>query len=190
MTVYYDVTKINMKYIILTLSIMTASLSNAQILSVGLFRNQILNTKAGSISNQGIELSNTHFLYTVYAGVGTASFGDKKMNTRNLGIEYTPTGFHQAYIANRLAPFVGAELYKNSLVIENNIENVNKMKFSNTQFAGKIGIKYSNKRVITSCAFIVGKNEQLLSFKLSYLVGVTHKCLKKRMLESGYNMAF
>jgi len=190
MTVYYDVTKFKMKYIFLTTSLLIVSFANAQILSFGLFRNQILNTKVGSISNQGIELNNTHFLYTVYAGIGTGSIGDKKTNTRHLGIEYTPTGFHQAYVANRLAPFVGVELYRNSVLIEKNIENTNKIKFSNTQFAGKIGIKYSNKRVITSCAFIVGKNEQLLSIKLSYVLGVTHKCLKKRMLESGSNMAF
>ena len=181
-----------MKYIFLTISILTVSFAKAQILSGGIFRNQILNSKLGSISNQGIELNNTHFLFSVNAGIGVGSLGDKKMNTRNLGFEFTPTGFHHAYIANRLAPFVGVELYSNRLIVDNNKENekINKLVLKSNHYAGKIGIKYSSKRVITSGAFVVGKNEMLLSIKLSYVIGVAHKCLKKRMLESGSSMDF
>ena len=184
--------KYKMKRLILIIGIASITSIEAQILSGGIFRNQVLKSNLGSFSTHGIELNNTHYLFAVNSGMGWGNTNNNtSVNTRYIGVEYTPTGFHYAYLANRIAPFIGLKLYKNVIKEKNEFEEqVLDNKTIDNQYALNFGLKYSNNRVITSGEFILGKNEKMIAFKLSYVLWVTHKCVRKRILDKGTALEF
>ena len=179
-----------MNKLILAICVMAVSTVKAQIMSGGLLRNQILQSEQGNISSQGIELSSTHYFFSVNLGAGAGSNNTTKISTRHLALDFTPTGFHHAYLTHQLAPFVGFQVTGNN--VSKTEKGLNELASTvdskNTQYALNLGMKYSNNRFICSGAYSIGQNERAVVIKLAYVFAVTHKCLKKRMrsLDMGF----
>lgn len=172
-----------MKNLILVIFAMTVSTAKAQIFSAGVFRNQILKSEIGNVSSQGIELASTHYFISVNAGLGWGKTENRSQRLSYVGADFTPTGFHHAYLANKFAPFVGFQVSVNKL----NLKKMDLAEFpqnpavKNVQYTVNLGFKYSNGRFIGSAAYKAGQNENAVVVKMAYVIGVTHKCLKKRL---------
>ena len=168
---------------------MTVSNLNAQLISGGLFRNQILTSNQNNISSQGIDLSSTHYFFSVNMGAGMGGNKNTQIQNKYIGAEFTPTGFHHAYIANKFAPFIGFQISKNKLTESSNLNTeFNSTIDRNTIYNLSLGVKYSYNRMIFSGAYLMGKQEKSIGIKVAYVFAVTHKCLKKHLvpLELGF----
>ena len=173
-----------MNKLFLVVCVMAVSTAKAQLISGGLFRQQVINSKLGNTSVQGLELSNTHFLFSVNAGYGVGGNSNKSVQSSYLALGLTPTGFHHAYLAHKFAPFVGVQMNNNTIKEIKTLNNEVKdqmMLDKNTVYTLNLGFKYSSKRMIFSGAYLMGKNEKAIAVKLAYIFAITHKCLKKRM---------
>jgi hypothetical protein len=173
-----------MNKLFLVVCVMAVSTAKAQLISGGLFRQQVINSKLGNASVQGLELSNTHYLFSVNAGYGAGANSNKAMQNSYLAVDLTPTGFHHAYLAHKFAPLVGVQMNKNTIKEMNYSNNEVKSQMlsnKNTVYSLNLGFKYSSNRMIFSGAYLMGKNEKAIAVKLAYVFAITHKCLKKRM---------
>lgn len=179
-----------MRNIFLAICLLSLMSTKAQILGGGILRNQTLSSRIGSISTNGIELSNTHYFFSVNASIGAGHYGDATMKTKSLGVEITPFGFHHAYLAKNLAPYIGVQMYKNEFNRKTNPEEVFRNNTMGTQYAVNVGLKYSTNRFITTGGFVLGRNEQSFTIKVNYVIFAMYDCLRKRMTKSSKNMAF
>lgn len=92
-----------------------------------------------------------------------------------LKIDITPTGFHHAYLANQCAPMIGLDYVINPSMNESGEQSFCMI---------KCGVKISKERFIGGIEYGVQPNNnhrQFLTFRLAYVVGLTHACLKKRI---------
>jgi hypothetical protein len=178
-----------MNKLFLVVCVMAVSTAQAQLISGGLFRQQVIGSKIGNISNQGLELSNTHYFFSVNAGYGAGGNSNKSMQSSYLAADFTPTGFHHAYIAHKFAPFVGFQINNNTIKenksTNNEIQNQIMLE-KNTVYNLNLGFKYSSNRMIFSGAYLMGKNEKAIAVKLAYVFAITHKCLKKRLIPQDF----
>jgi hypothetical protein len=120
----------------------------------------------------------------VLAGYGAAGKSNKSKQSSYLNVDLTPTVFHHAYLANKLAPFVGVQMNKNAIKemkSSNNEVKSQMMLYKNTVYSLNFVFKYSSNRMIFSGDYLMGKNEKAIAVKLAYVFAITHKCLKKRM---------
>ena len=175
-----------MNKLFLVVCVMAVSTAQAQLISGGLFRQQVLGSKLGIISNQGLELSNTHYFFSVNAGYGKGSLGNKSTNSSYLAADFTPTGFHHAYIAHKFAPFLGFQLNNFKSKESKSSEVKNYSESNSTVCTLNLGVKYSSNRMIFSAAYLMGKDEKAIAVKMAYVFAVTHKCLKKRLTPVDY----
>ena len=179
-----------MNKFILVVCVMTVSMAKAQIISGGLFRNQMLNSNMGNISSQGFEVSTTHYFFTLNAGIGFGKTDKIKMNTTQFGIDFTPFGFHHAYYRHKFSPSIGFQVNSNRLekLYATNFELPQNTFTKNTKCDLSLGFKLSHNRVIGSANYLMGQQESSLTVRLAYIIAVTHKCLKKHLvpLELGF----
>jgi len=173
-----------MNKLLLVVCVMTVSMAKAQIISGGLFRNQMLNSNMGNISSQGFEVSNTHYFFTLNAGIGFGKTDKIKMNTTQFGIDFTPNRFHHAYYGHKFSPSIGFQVNSNrsEKLYATNIELPQNTITKNTKCNLSVGFKYSHNRIISSAIYLIGKQESSLTFRLAYVIAVTHKCLKKHLV--------
>ncbi len=90
-------------------------------------------------------------------------------------MDITPTGYHHAYLANQCAPMIG-------------IDYVNNLKINESKQQSfciiKCGMKISTERVVGGMEYGIqpnGGHRQFLTFRLGYVIGLTHDCLRKRI---------
>ena len=116
----------------------------------------------------GIENITTIGSFSVHKGLASGA-------PTILKIDITPTGFHHAYLANQCAPMIGLDY-----VINPNMNESGEQSFCMI----KCGVKISKERFIGGIEYGVQPNNnhrQFLTFRLGYVVGLTHDCLKKRI---------
>jgi hypothetical protein len=178
------------KIIFLTFCLLTVAVTKAQIMAGGMVRHHVLSSEVESISNNGLEWSNTHYLYTFYANLSMGHDEHVRLLSRSVGLDITPLGFHHAYLLNNLSPFVGFQINKNNLFRAIHPEEAFPNSSHNTRYAMNVGFKYSYNRFITSVGYVMGKNERSIALKCSYVIYANSKCLRKRMTMRNMNMAF
>jgi hypothetical protein len=179
-----------MKKVLIALCFITLTKVNAQVFSAGLFKQQLLSKSQIRPSNQGIELSSNIYLASINAGIGRGRNNNAIIRQSYFGIDFTPSGFHHAYLAPKFAPFAGFQV--NNTRIEqlpmNNPEATQSIVTIDNKFMGNVGFKYSHKRLIGSAAYQFGNRNNAVVLKLAIVFGVTNRCLRKRLLD--YNLSF
>ena len=90
-------------------------------------------------------------------------------------MDITPTGYHHAYLANQCAPMIGIDYISNPKMNESGQRSFCMI---------KCGMKFSTERFVGGIEYGVqpsSSHQQFLTFRLGYVIGLTHDCLRKRI---------
>jgi hypothetical protein len=179
-----------MKKVIIALCFITITKVNAQVFSAGLFKQQLLSKSQIRPSNQGIELSSNMYFASINAGMGWGLNSTSTIQQSYLGVDFTPNTFHHAYLAPKFAPFAGFQFNRTRIkqYPNSNSENTQSTITLNNRFNGNVGFKFSQKRFIGSVGYQFGQNNNAIVVRMALVVGVTNRCLRKRLLD--YDMRF
>ena len=179
-----------MKKLIIGISLFAVTKANGQVFSAGVFKQQLLHSSQIRPSNQGIELSSNMYFASINAGMGWGLNSTSTIQQSYLGVDFTPTTFHHAYLAPKFAPFAGFQFNRTRIkqYPNSNSENTQSTITLNNRFNGNVGFKFSQKRFIGSVGYQFGQNNNAIVVKMALVIGVTNPCLRKRLLD--YDMRF